>query len=118
VPNEVTYVAEGLDCSVEALTVRHVAATQIQAVEAGVCHMPGVVEEAQGGSGGGGHDEVVGRVCRMGAAVAEFVDKEQKPCSGCRAASRREKAAILGMVVVRIADDILGVVAQVHMRMP
>lgn len=82
----------------------------------------GAVVVALGDSGESGRDEVAGRVHRVVVVVVavELVGKEQTPCSGCRAASRPERAASLDMaIVVRIVGDMLpGVVVRVRMPMP
>lgn len=62
------------------------------------------------------------RLVVVGVEVV-LVGKEQTLCSGCRAASRRAKAASLGMaIVVRVrivGGMLLGVVVQlVRMPMP
>lgn len=91
------------------------------AVAAGDGRRQGAAEEVQGDSGGGGRGEVAGTERPLAVVVGVvLVGKEQTRCSGCRAVSRRVRAASLGMaIVVRIVGGtLLGVVVLARMPMP
>lgn len=95
-------------------------ARRIPAVAAEGGRTQGAAGEALRGSGAGGRGEVMGTEGRLVVVVVGLVGKEQTLCSGCRAASRRARAASLGMVIVvrTVGGMLLGVAALVRMPMP
>lgn len=82
-------------------------------VAAGDGRTQGATEEDLEGSGEGGRGEVTGMERPLAEAVeVVLVGREQTLCSGCKAASRRARAASPGMAIaVRIVGGtLLGVV--------